>query len=219
MNLLHDLRLRRDMSQQELAKATDLTANDISRFERHGRIGMDKVLALADYLHITVDALLTNDFQAVFAHLTTPAFPTHRSSLQMERALTKKCELGRQGEDWVYRQEIQKLRGTVYVNAVNPNYANELTAGYDILSYDRDGTPILIEVKTTRKDAEYRFMMSAEEYCKALECLQNGVRYEVHRVYHCGTPSVGRVIIPAETLLRDYTFESADYVVHRRDAA
>lgn len=219
MSLLHDLRRRLDLSQQALARSTGLTANDISRFERHGRIGMDKVLVLADYLHVTVDALLTNDFRGVFSKLTAPVHPTHCGSLRMERTMAQQCELGRQGEDWVFRQEVRKLQGTIYQNAVNPNYANEPTAGYDIKSYERDGTPILIEVKATRMGAGHGFMMSAEEYRKAKECLRDGVRYEVHRVYRCGTPEVGRIIIPAEDLLRDYAFETRDYMVRRKHAA
>lgn len=219
MNLMHDLRRREDLSQQELAKATHLTANDISRCERHGRVGMNKYITLADYFHVSVDALVMDECSAVFAMLTAPVKPTHRNSLRMERISARRYELGRLGEEWVFRQEIRKLAGTPYANAVNPNYANEPSAGFDIRSYDMDGEPILIEVKTTRGDAEERFVMTEAECRKAGECLKEGIRYEIHRVFRYGTPQVNRVIIPAEELFRDYDLQVSDYMVQRRRSA
>ena len=219
MNLMHDLRRREDLSQQELAKATHLTANDISRCEHHARVGMDKFITLAAYFHVTVDALVMNNYSTVFSKMTAPVKPTHRNSLRMERISARRYELGRLGEEWVFRQEIRKLAGTPYANAVNPNYANETSAGFDIRSYDMDGDPILIEVKTTRGDAEERFVMTEAECRKAGECLKEGIRYEIHRVFRYGTPRAGRVIIPAEELFRDYNFRVSDYMVQRRWSA
>ena len=79
MNLMHDLRRREDLSQQELAKATHLTANDISRCEHHARVGMDKFITLAAYFHVTVDALVMNNYSTVFSKMTAPVKPTHRT--------------------------------------------------------------------------------------------------------------------------------------------
>lgn len=76
-----------------------------------------------------------------------------------------------------------------------------------------------IEVKTTRGDAEERFVMTEAECRKAGECLKEGIRYEIHRVFRYGTPRAGRVIIPAEELFRDYNFRVSDYMVQRRWSA
>lgn len=215
-SLLNYLRCRATLSQQELAARTGLTANDISRFERGRQIGMQKLVSLAKYLKITLDSLLTDDLSAVFHTFTQPIVPSHRFSLRQEQLNTVKNDLGRRGEDWVYAEELKKLDGLPYANAVNPNYADDPEAGFDIMSFERDGTPVLIEVKTTSGKAGRGFHMAAAEYQKAWACMAQGIRYEVHCVHRFGTTGTGRVIIPAEKLFRDFTFRPSEYVVSVR---
>ena len=111
MNLMHDLRRREDLSQQELAKATHLTANDISRCEHHARVGMDKFITLAAYFHVTVDALVMNNYSTVFSKMTAPVKPTHRNSLRMERISARRYELGRLGEEGFSGRKSESWQG------------------------------------------------------------------------------------------------------------
>ncbi len=215
MNLLYYLRIRLNMSQSKLAKATGLTANDISRFERGKNLGIDKVIILAKYFNISVDTLLKNNFLALSRSLSSPITASHHYSFNMERLHAHKCALGRKGEDWVCYHEVTKLQGTPYANAVNPNYADDPTAGFDILSFERDGTPLLIEVKTTLGKNKHNFSLSAAEYEKAKECSAKGIRYEIHRLYNFGTASAGCFIITADELLQNYKITASDYDVRK----
>lgn len=219
MNILNYFRLRKNVSQKELATATKLTANDISRFERGCVLGIHKVVALANYLHITVDALVTNDLAAAVSTLSTPVQASHRLSHALDKVRARNSELGRLGEDWVCALETAKLEGTPYAYAVNPNYADDPDAGYDILSFTKDGTPIFIEVKTTTGTFSRKFNMTCAEVAKARQCLSSGERYEIHRVYRFGTESVGRIIITAEELFREYAVQPKDYEVFQKEAA
>ena len=218
MNLLKYLRCRRGESQQKMAKHFGLTANDICRFERKGSLHLSKVIALSDGLGITVDALLKNDFDAVLSAFTEPVKGTHRVSHKLQRNHARNCELGRQGEDWVWEQECRKLAKTIYANAVNPNFADDAEAGFDILSFNKNGEPIMIEVKTTLGDADSPFFMTDTEVDRAKACLESGKHYEVHRVFRFGTESVGRIVIPAEDLFQKYDLRPSDYKVETRMA-
>lgn len=215
MNLLYYLRIRLNMSQAKLAKATGLTANDVSRFERGKNLGIDKAIILAKYFNISVDTLLKNNFLALSSSLSSPITATHQLSFSIERFNAHKCALGRKGEDWVYAHEIAKLQGTPYANAVNPNYADDPIAGFDILSFERDGTPLMIEVKTTLGKNKHSFSLTIAEYEKAKECSAKGIRYEIHRLYNFGTASAGRLIITADELLQNYRITPSDYDVRK----
>lgn len=53
---------------------------------------------------------------------------------------------------------------------------------------------------------------------RAQECLDNGERYEIHRVYYIDSPKKrGRNIIPVEKLFSEYDFEPISYRVVRKD--
>lgn len=55
-------RLKRGLTQQQLAERTDLTYQDISRYET-GRVNptLDRLCRLADALNVTTDRLLGRD--------------------------------------------------------------------------------------------------------------------------------------------------------------
>ena len=203
MVLLTYLRCSKSLTKTELSKETGLTLNDISRFEKRRLPGMDKVVVLARYFSVTVDALLTNNFKEVFQSFRAPMTPSHKLSRKFDESALRNSKTGREGEDFVFRKECEKLRGTAFENAVNPNFANDPDSGFDILSFSLDGEPIFIEVKATT-DTNQSFEMTEREIEKLNECIHDGARYELHRVYKAGTPHARREIISGEELITGY---------------
>ena len=129
-----------------------------------------------------------------------------------------KCDkIGRRGEEWVYREELKKLKGTGHENGVNPNFSDSDDAYFDIMSFGPDGGTIIIEVKTTTGEASDPFYISANELSIAKECIKDGKCYELHRVYHIDDPKTrGRFIIPGKELLENYEFVPETYRVVRK---
>lgn len=87
---------------------------------------------------------------------------------------------GKAGEVLVYNYEIEKLAGTPY----KPEYVAETQGdglGYDIKSFDKDGTEIYIEVKTTTSNKIDGFYLSENERSIAEEKKE---QYKVYRVYN-----------------------------------
>ena len=63
------------------------------------------------------------------------------------------------------------------------------SAGYDILSYKKNGEELYIEVKTTRGNKETPFYLSANEY----ETWENNTsKYVIYRVYEYSPDSVAK---------------------------
>jgi len=214
------MRRRFNLTQKQISKKTNLTQNDISRMERGNfSHGMEKFLTLSHFFDIPLEALLYNNIKLVLRTFRAPTKAEHKLS-KYYTTLRKKQEItGIKGEEWVYQLELEKLKETDYRHAVNPNYADDVDAHFDLLSFDEDGTNILIEVKTTTGEADEAFFISADELKKAKECLNNRSRYEVHRVYRINNEKKrGRHIIPADELLSDdYVFIPVTYMVKKKE--
>ena len=203
MHVVTFLRTRENLSQNALSRRLGLTPNDICRMENQGYIGLVKMMCVARFFDITVDAVLTNDMDAVAATLSAPVSPNHKVSLQMEKQSVRRIKLGRQGEDWVYRHELEQLKDTLYRNAVNPNFANNVLAGFDILSFTQDGALKYIEVKTTDGAEDTTFSLTENEFQMLQDCLLKSQRYEIYRVFDFGEDPKVKVI-SGEDLLREY---------------
>ncbi len=212
------MRKRFGLSQQELAKDTGLTPNDVCRLE-NGNLGagVEKGITLAKYFSVSLEALISDSFEELYAFFTEGPKTSRKMQDRIKKLRIELDELGNGGEDWVYEQEVNKLKGTKYANAVNPNYADDEEAGCDILSFDLDGKHIYIEVKSTNGRASKAFYLTQKEKERAEECLSKGERYEIHRVHHLNNPKKrGRVIITAEELFKDYTFETDNFKISRK---
>lgn len=76
-------------------------------------------------------------------------------------------KLGKQGEELVYMHEQQRLRAADRIDlARKVEWTSEVRgdgAGYDILSFEPDGSERLIEVKTTNGPAKTPFFLSENE--------------------------------------------------------
>ncbi len=219
LSLLRDLRLREGLTQADLARELRLTENDISRMEGTGNPTLEKYEAAANRFGIPCDTLIRNDFPTAYAVLFIP-MEEERDCLDSHmRRMKAHKKAGNEGERWVYEWERQKLAGTKYYRMVDLSPSENIKAGYDIRSCDPDGVPIFIEVKTTADEMEKEFYMSSFERRKAIEFLEKGLRYEVHRVFHLNDPKRrGREIITGEALLGgDFIFTPKDYIVSRKE--
>ena len=94
-------------------------------------------------------------------------------------------KIGLAGEKLIMKSEKKKLREAKRMDLAKKviHVSQEVGdgAGYDILSYDVDGSEILIEVKTTiLKDKETGFFITANE----LECARHHrENYKIYRIY------------------------------------
>jgi transcriptional regulator with XRE-family HTH domain len=214
-NLALYMRTMYGASQADIASAVGITANDVCRIEHsNSKVGLNKVKGLADLYKVTVDALVCNDFAAAIAGFASPIVAKRSSVELIRKKRTVTDEIGVKGEDWVTEQERNKLKGTIYENAVNPNFANDLNSHFDIMSFDRyTGEQIIIEVKTTSKKSQENFRISAEELELLKRCLEQGIRYELHRVHHINSPTRrGQDIYTAKEVLEMFDFTGGIYV-------
>ena len=108
---------------------------------------------------------------------------THRNywvNLNSDRAK----QIGLAGEEFIMEEERKKL-----CDADKPGLAKKIIhvskdwgdgAGYDILSYDVDGAEIYIEVKTTVRDINAGFIITANELKVAKK---NRTKYWIYRIF------------------------------------
>lgn len=218
-NVLYYMRNRLGITQKHVAQETGLTENDISRIEN----GADNpfigtYITLARYFNISVDAFVHNDIKIALSSFTEPP-KIIRNMLKRIKIRRDKCDkTGRKGEEWVYKKEFKKLRGTGHENGINPNFSDNDEAHFDILSFKLDGSSIIIEVKTTTGEASEPFFISAHELDVVKECNEDGTCYELHRVFHIDNPKKrGELIISANELLCNYEFVPETYKVIRKE--
>jgi len=92
-------------------------------------------------------------------------------------------EIGKLGEAYVYDLERKNLAGTKYQDMVDNTPAKNPSNGYDILSYDRNGNELYIEVKTEASN-ENDFYITANELCTARQLQSEGKKYLIYRVHN-----------------------------------
>lgn len=111
--------------------------------------------------------------------------------------------LGESGEEYVVALEERRLKALGLTEKVGPviwvarKQGDGL--GYDIRSFDDDGTEIFIEVKTTRGDIHAPFFLSERERVVAV---RKGEQYRLYRVFAFGRePKIYVIRGPLETEL------------------
>ncbi len=218
-NIVYFMRIRMNHTQKQISEATGLSINDIARIEKGNfRARIEKFKTLADYFGISLEALLHNDIKLALHTFNKPNKTNHKMINRIKSMRDRLDDIGIKGEEWVYQLELEKLKGTIYENAVNPNFTDDLDSHFDILSFSNNGEHIIIETKTTSGKAGEPFYISANELKRAQECLLNKEHYEIHRVYYIDNPKKrGRMIIPVEKLFSEYKFEPINYRVLRKD--
>lgn len=103
-----------------------------------------------------------------------------------DRALSdaRNRALGEKGEEWLVEVERQRLkdegRPDLALKVLHTSKDEGDGAGYDIASWNADGSPRLIEVKTTNGPAETPFYVTANEVRVSVEMAPH---YWLYRVY------------------------------------
>jgi hypothetical protein len=105
--------------------------------------------------------------------------------------------LGRLGEEWALEFEARRLHDV----EGRPDLSSKIRhvaaldgdgAGYDIASFEADGSPRLIEVKTTGLAKSFPFYVSANEVAVSAK---NPDRYQLYRVFEFSKrPKVFRLL-------------------------
>jgi hypothetical protein len=102
------------------------------------------------------------------------------------RDVERDREIGKRGEELVYRYELERLRARGCdspENLATWTSRSDETADHDIRSIAEDGKPLWIEVKST-SGTDGRFEWAKNEFQKAL---REGDHYELWRVYEAET--------------------------------
>jgi hypothetical protein len=112
-------------------------------------------------------------------------FDTLRQKLIKERDYISihkfMIQVGKAGESFVYEHERNYLKNTPYFNLVDNTKALNPQNGYDILSYDKEGNKLYIEVKTSvNKDDS--FIISDYELRTLKKFKDEGKKYLIYKV-------------------------------------
>ena len=216
-NLALYLRTRAGLSQAHVARRIQLSPIDLSRFERGNQgILTGKAVRIARFYGLSLDDLVHDNYAAVLPKL--PPIPARDPAVKarFRRRQLQHLDIGDAGEAFVAALEREKLRGTPYENGVNEAYADDPNAGFDLMSFTPDGIPRYLEVKTTTGDENEPFYMSEGEFSFMMYCLENGLRYELHRVYRINDPKrAGVRIYTAQELMKTFDFLGHSYLVRR----
>ena len=184
-SIMRFLRMAEHLTQKELESKTGVATNLISRMER-GMFGkLAYARAVADVFGVNVDMLVKNDFATLAATRTKPIEVSKQRSEDYRERQIKRSIIGGVGEDYIVRQEQKRLAGTGYDNLVNGNYAEDRTAGFDVLSFSEYGVPRYIEVKSTiLNNTKDGFDISSNELEFAKFCAREGLDYQLIHVFN-----------------------------------
>lgn len=213
-------------------KNNDAVMKDWSMFEFHDFLhwAWQPPARKAEVSHVLKDYIL--DFPS--PEDTTPAFislefddanNSHREgigakpgAIDFEQKSRRAKLIGSQGEDIVFLAEKRELRENGrpdLAQKVKPTYKTDDGAGYDISSFELDGTPKQIEVKSTTSHppiakSSFRFFLSANEYEHA-KALANFYLYIVFDV-KSKMPNIFRIKNPASLVPRYLVLKPSKYL-------
>jgi len=121
-------------------------------------------------------------------------------------------KIGQLGEAYVYKFECEKLVGTKYVDKIDESKALDPSNGFDILSFERDGKPLYIEVKAT-VGTEDKFYLSNHELDTSKTMKVAGLKYVIYFVKGLMSDSPQLTIITDISSNEDYLLEEMNWKV------
>ena len=207
------LRLYYGLSQQKLAELSGLRFADIYHLEhRHQNIQILKAIKLARFFDVSVHAIVKNSFTSVMDTLPPQPVVNLEAQARKRKSRERREQIGVKGEQIVAQRERDRLAGTLYAKGVNPNYADEESSGFDILSFTLEGKPLYIEVKTTLGHKK-TFFISVNEMKFMEFCLSAEIPYELHWVYNLNSPKGYKVKVFTAQDLKKLRFIPTKYKV------
>ena len=214
------LRQFRGLSMMSLADKLRLPYLTVSSLEHGKSTNLGTLRRVADYFGVSLDCLARNDMAAAATQLTSRAIRSNRMKTILREKQSKRDAIGDCGERIVIERERRRLAGTPYELAVNGNASEDVTAGFDVLSFTREGIPVYIEVKTTVLGRDDDFYISRNELEFAKSCKKRGLLYQLHRVYSLDEASerCSVAVFTADELLRGFDFQPVSYKVRRVSA-
>lgn len=178
MHMLTILRMYLGRTQVSLAKDARITQPDLSEMEMlepYGRL--DKYRRVAKVLGVPIDPILKNDISGIPLSFFEKNPPRPYLPVPKKGALV----IGRQGEDFIFEREKKRLEKILpsHAKLVLPLYKmKSQRIGYDILSFDDDGTPVYLEVKTSCEPSG-KFVMTKNELEMAQKLTDEGEQYKL----------------------------------------
>ena len=215
MHIVTILRYYLGLTQTELSQKAGVSYADLNEIENKPNYGMiDKYRRLAEFLHVPVHTVVTNDFLGVSETFFAAMAPAE----YMDVPKSKTAILGRQGEDSVFEMERERL---MLVNPclgrlVLPCYKLRATRGFDILSYKEDGTPFLIEVKTSEKESGST-QLTKFEYETAEKWTNLGYDYWIYNCTNWGKQAQKIEKILFKNLQNENRIEPVRYICNLRE--
>lgn len=178
MHVIWILRNYLGLTQAKLAKEVGITQPDLSEMEHLPPYGyLAKYQRLSEWLGVPVDVLVKNRLDLV----PESFFDRHPAPEYLPEPRGKNHRMGRQGEELVLRREQERLRSksAVLSRLVTPFFKmSGVTPGFDILSFDDDGVPVALEVKTVKGTTPF-FRMTQNEMDRAKRLSEAGDRYVI----------------------------------------
>ena len=193
-------------TRERVARETGLTVNDLANAEGgKANFSLEKVAIFASYYGVDPAVLLTND-TASFTGRIPDEEARQRSVESNARSSARSKRVGNKGEILTYRYELRRHldANSPYVDDIDLSCVDRKRIGYDIFSRELDGTPLLIEVKSTSNEFGSDFHMSHTELRRMLEAIENGEHYCIYRWYRVESLSPALKILKAEEVLKKY---------------
>lgn len=120
--------------------------------------------------------------------------------------------IGKLGEKYVYEFEKCYLINTKYYDMVDLTPSLNHENGYDILSFEKNGAPVMIEVKTTTKHEDESFFVTNRELETAKKAWSQGKKYKFYRVSNILAKNRSEISLKVYEKLSEDNFEISGVV-------
>lgn len=211
-SLCQTMRIRWNITQAKLAAAAGVTQADISEMENYTPYGqMDKYQRVAGFFGIPVDAIIRNDFRLLAGKKLNCPQLRFAAAADTEEKIT-----GRIGEELAYEMERERvsLRFPGLEELIIPYFKLSCPSpGFDILSFDDEGQPVYMEVKTTCSGAR-GFRFTAHELHTAREYNAKGLNYVVRNILDLGSEDQRVLDLPFRVLESRHVIRAQYYWCH-----
>jgi hypothetical protein len=216
---LRTLKGRKDGHYTQKVRNLTSHAPKTQKFLQANGMGADFTKTPAEFFSLTGLTAQQNPISKINSEQAKEKFRKFRATIvDWDKVRERNQEIGLGGENFVLEHEkdrVAQFDTILSGQIIHLSQKEGDGAGYDISSFNEDGTRRSIEVKTTTSDASAPFYMTKNEKC-FFEIYQEEAF--IYRVYnfdrHTGHGDL--LIITAEELLRDYKFDPTTFAVTKK---